>query len=145
MLTYWHKASVTWGLGSRPRQVSLTGPYTYEKIFLLHIPPCSLVEKTLRVNTNSSHEKVSQETCRSESHLNCRCRHSRIKLTHTTWEKLSSDPNWGVVMISCVCLHVNAFRHTFWMLSTVNRSVMNIFARIVFIYLLITIQLQIIF
>ena len=54
-----------------------------KKLFLRRLPLSRFLAKTLESKL-TCHEKVSQKICCSESTLNCRSRHSRIKLTHTT-------------------------------------------------------------
>ena len=57
--------------------------------------------------------KSFSKICRSESTLNSRSCHSRIKLTHTAWvyEKLGRNPDWRVVMANYVCMYVQCFKN----------------------------------
>ena len=62
--------------------------------------------KTLRIIKAAM--KSFSKICRSETTLNCRSRHSRIKLTHTTCvvEKVGRNPDWRIVMANYVCTYL---------------------------------------
>ena len=79
----------------------------YEKIFLRRLPLSRFLIKTLRVIkiAMQSFSKI----CRSDSSLNCRSRHSRIKLKHTKvkWPgKQGRDPDGRVILANYyVCVY----------------------------------------
>ena len=65
-----------------------------KKNILRWLPTRRFLAKTLRANKFDM-----KDICRSESTLNCRSRHSRIKLTHLIClcEKLGRNPNKSVI------------------------------------------------
>ena len=75
------------------------------KRYLPRLPLSRFLAKTLRANKMPW--KVFLKIYRSETRLKCRSRHSRIKLTHTTWVVWKARPySWVKVYNGQLCMYV---------------------------------------